>query len=86
MLEYNPYMIQAVQKGQMTSNNRQRYTDEYVNFINWVQCNDCVDFDTTLNIESQRLISEENNRNENRVRNQSYFNNNYYFKRYLLTF
>lgn len=86
MLEYNPYMIQAVQKGQMTSNNRQRYTDEYVNFINGVQCNDCVDFDTTLNIESQRLISEENNRNENRVRNQSYFNNNYYFKRYLLTF
>lgn len=59
MIETNPYMIQAVQEtSKMLKESRKPYSAEFMEYAKTVNVDKCIDFDSALSLENQKLIDE----------------------------
>lgn len=73
MIETNPYMIQAVQEtSEMLKESRKTYSSEFIEYVKTVNVDKCIDFDSVLSLENQKLIDEEQHRKEKRARIETF--------------
>lgn len=73
MIETNHYMIQAVQEtSEMLKESRKTYSSEFIEYVKTVNVDKCIDFDSVLSLENQKLIDEEQHRKEKRARIETF--------------
>ena len=73
MIETNHYMIQAVQEtSEMLKESRKTYSSEFIEYVKTVNVDKCIDFDSVLSLENQRLIDEEQHRKEKEARIETF--------------
>ena len=73
MIETNSYMIQAVQEtSEMLKESRKTYSSEFIEYVKTVNVDKCIDFDSVLSLENQKLIDEEQHRKEKRARIETF--------------
>lgn len=73
MIETNPYMIQAIQEtSKMLKESKKPYSAEFTEYIKTVNVDKCIDFDSVLSLENQKLIDEKQHRKEKEARIETF--------------